>query len=132
MKIRIINKRDEMLWNYTSEVVPDIGDTIHLMEGEQVVSARHFHPMDDEIDIIVYPTIASEPELEEIDISKKLPFNVANLVSLFLSYQHDVDPKPKWTLKQLKSIDLAKIRKFRGFGPAAERMLKDLIKNPGL
>lgn len=132
MKIRIINQRDEMLWNYTSEVVPDIGDTIHLLEGGHVVSARHFHPMDNEIDIIVYPIIASEPELEEIDLSKKLPFNVANLVSLFLSYEYNVDPKPKWTLKQLKSIDLVEIRKFRGFGPAAQRMLEDLIKNPEL
>lgn len=121
-----------MLWNYTSEVVPDIGDTIHLMEGKHVVSARHFHPMDDEIDIIVYPIIATDPELEEIDLSKKMPFNVANLVSLYLSYQYNVDPKPKWTLKQLKSIDLVAIRKFRGFGPAAEKMLKDLIDHPEL
>ena len=121
-----------MLWNYTSEVVPDIGDTIHLLEGKQIVSARHFHPMDDEIDIIVYPVIATDPELEEIDLSKKLPFNVANLTSLFLSYEYNVDPKPTWTLKQLKSIDLVEIRKFRGFGVAAQRMLEDLIKNPGL
>jgi hypothetical protein len=132
MKIRIINQRDEMLWDYTSLVVPDVGDSIHLMEGEQVVSARHFRPLDNEIDIIVYPVMASDSEFEEIDLSKKLPFNVVNLVSLFLSYEHNVDPKPKWTLGQLKSINMTELRKFRGFGPAAERMLQDLIDNPAL
>lgn len=121
-----------MLWDYTSSIIPDIGDTIHLMEGKQVVSARHFHPLDHEINIIVYPVIALNGDLEEIDLSKKLPFNVATAVSLFLSYEHNVDPKPKWTLRQLKNINMTELRKFKGFGPAAERMLKDVINNPAL
>lgn len=121
-----------MLFDYKAKIIPCIGDTVHILEGPYVVSARHIHPLDNEMDIIVYPIIATEPELEEIDLSKKLPFNVANLVSLFLSYQYDVDPKPNWTLKQLKSIDMVAIRKFKGFGPAAERMLKDLINHPEL
>ena len=121
-----------MLWDYTGKVVPDIGDKIHLMEGDFIVSARHFQPLDNELDIVVYPVIATEPELEEIDITKRLPYNVATLVSTFLSFQHDVDVKSTWTLKQLNNIDLKEIRKFRGFGPAAERILKNLIENPEL
>ena len=53
-----------MLWVYKGEVVPDIGDKTHLMEGDFMVSARH-HCLSGH---------SCWAGAGRIDISKRLPY----------------------------------------------------------
>lgn len=129
-KVRILNTRNEMLlkWNANMEV-PRQGDRVSLMEGEHIITERHFDPFENVIELTA--RAADEPPKKQkmVNLQGFISSRSADALARFLSESHGTELRYIWPAEDIRNVDQERLGRMRNFGRASKIEVREFIEN---